>query len=109
MKGVLLMLSYLGSYLYLLHCRLRVAKSDQRGSIALGNIIDGLVLICLALILVFKFAPIMEESAATASANLTNPTSSTFAGIAGWMLPVVGICGVIYLGVRTFFHYKEKG
>lgn len=74
--------------------------AGQIGSIAVGGVLDGLIVILLGIILVFTFVPIIEDNSSTA--NITNPTTKTFGDLAGWLLPVLAIIGLVYLGIRLF-------
>ena len=80
--------------------------AGQLGSIAISGVLDGLIVILLGIILVFTFIPIIEDNAN--SGNITNTTTKTFADLAGWLLPVVAIVGLVYLGIRILIK-KGKG
>lgn len=84
---------------------LRMKRSNQQGVAHIGNIIDGLVVLLLGTILVFTFAPQIEQSATTT--NITNATTKTFGTLASWMIPTVAIIGLIYLGIRLFLHFGK--
>ena len=74
--------------------------AGQLGSIAVSGVLDGLIVILLGIILVFTFVPIIEDNSSTA--NITNATTKTFGDLAGWLLPVLAIIGLVYLGIRLF-------
>ena len=79
----------------------------QMGAIAVQGILDGLIVILLGMILVFTFVPIIESNSSTA--NITNSTTKTFGNLAGWLIPVMAIIGLIYLGIRLFIKHGGKG
>lgn len=81
--------------------------AGQLGSIAVGGVLDGLIVILLGIILVFTFVPIIEDNSSTA--NITNTTTKTFGDLAGWLLPVLAIIGLVYLGIRLFIKKGGKG
>jgi hypothetical protein len=85
----------------------RLHLSEQLGAMAVGNILDGLIVILVGIILVFTFIPIIESNASTA--NITNTTTKTFAGLAGWLLPVLAVIGLVYVGIRLFLRKHGKG
>ena len=78
----------------------RLHVSGQCGAVAVGSILDGLIVILLGIILVFTFIPIIEINSSTA--NITNETTQTFADLATWLLPVLAVIGLLYLGIRMF-------
>ncbi len=85
----------------------RLHASGQFGAAAIGNILDGLIVIFVGIILVFNFIPQIESNSSTA--NITNPTTKTFGDMLGWLLPVLAIIGLLYVGIRMFIKKKGAG
>jgi hypothetical protein len=80
--------------------------SKQTGAVAIGNVIDGLVVIFLGITLVYQFVPQIEEQADTS--NITNPTTKSFGDTGSWLLPSIAIIGLIYLGIRLFLAFGKR-
>lgn len=82
--------------------------AGQLGAIAISGVLDGLIVILLGIILVFTFVPIIEDNSSTS--NITNTTTKTFGDLAAWLLPVLAIIGLVYLGIRLFIKKgKDSG
>ena len=85
----------------------RLHATGQVGAAAIGNILDGLIVIFVGIILIFTFIPEIEQNSSTA--NITNATTKTFGNLVGWLLPVLAIVGLIYVGIRLFLKHGRRG
>ncbi len=87
--------------------RLAVTTAGQRGFMNVNTALDGAITIILVVIVIFKLIPTMEDSADTA--NITNTTVKSFGDLAGWLIPLLAVIGVIILGIRLFLGKKKSG
>jgi hypothetical protein len=87
----------------------RLEMSGQLGAIELGRVVDGLVMVIVAMALIYAMIPNMEEQSSTA--NITNETTKSFSTLAGWIVPVIMVIGIIYFAIKYFLPKmgKNKG
>jgi hypothetical protein len=87
--------------------RMAVTAAGQAGFMNVDTAITAVITIVLVIIIVFNFLPTMEDSANVS--GVTNTTVKTFGTLAGWLLPLLAIVGVVILGVRVFIKKGGKG
>lgn len=84
-----------------------VKKGNQVGAIAIKGLIEGLILAFIGLMFLFQFIPQLEGEASTD--NISNSFVASMGDMAVWVIPVLAIVGVLYLGFNFIRSGRIRG